>query len=87
MSGHTPGPWKQSVAAIRDSNSILVADVAERVTDEEQFSNAKLIAAAPGLAELLIAVLPILKDHGCDYGNGELETDTLNTLRKAGVIP
>ena len=98
MSRHTPGPW-----VIRDANDRrasydghfdvvsdgltvctcwLAADKSE--TGEE---NARLIAAAPELAEALTDLTELLERlYGFRLGNSHQYDDALAALRKAGVL-
>ena len=93
MSGFTPGPW--NVADEKDGNLWIdgrgnagVAKIepwdrlngqGEVLTDEDR-ANARLIAAAPAMAELLLSAYQHVSHGGPT--RGELEA----VLRQAGLI-
>jgi hypothetical protein len=56
MSGHTPGPWRADEKVVRGPGGIPIALLA--TVDAE--SNARLIAAAPDLLEILQALAPLI---------------------------
>jgi len=70
---HTPGPWMNGsmeftagyrcVVNLPNGRSVDVADPRNRKTDPEDMANARLIAAAPEMFEL---IKTHLKDTGCD---------------------
>lgn len=70
---HTPGPWKNDsmeftagyrcVVNMPNGRSVDVADPRDRKTDQEDVANARLIAAAPVMLDLM---KKHLKDSGCD---------------------
>lgn len=72
MSKHTPGPWTAyygdwgefRVSGGPDDD--LLADLSFYEDKDEGWANAQLIAAAPDLAEALVAALDILTDGGKD---------------------
>lgn len=83
MSAHTPGPWIYGTSTgtpgfqfFVDGDSSLVADVAARPEAE---TNARLISAAPELADALEAALPKL--------DGVVYTRAYQALVKAGRLP
>jgi hypothetical protein len=68
---HTPGPWRDSVelrgthklfAAVHSGQGVLIANCGAEDCVEHR-ANAKLIAAAPALADALRAAL---NESGCD---------------------
>lgn len=66
---HTPGPWMVSDNAIYGSNGLikpLVAYLDDRFADDEAANNARLIAAAPDMLDLLYTVLPYIEDLELD---------------------
>lgn len=98
MSKHTPGPWTIDERRIRDGYYAAItapkwhalADVVVRMSDEEEdqpegVANAKLIAAAPDLLDVLQRML----DHGercnwfADRGDYELVSEAREAIEKA----
>lgn len=70
---HTPGPW-QHVELIKDRVTILCNGgkqvvtriqntVSEQALSEEDYANARLIAAAPELLEALIGLVLVHADY------------------------
>jgi len=95
---HTPGPWrvvgdppiKFDIEA--DCGAcVAIVDVpndANRAEADEAEANARLMAAAPELAEALAACLPDLKHYAATHGPGpdkRLET-ALAAMAKAGLL-
>ena len=78
---HTPGPWKQGNDRIECSEGYGVADLFTQRNDAETKANARLIAAAPEMAEILKRILanPAWLAISDVY-------DGLALLKKAGVI-
>jgi len=65
MSDWTPGPWTQEVCHIADRNGYYVAIASLHGKDpEEREANARLIAAAPELAEALNDACLTYAAHG-----------------------
>jgi len=87
MSKHTPGPWGFYVEPNGDSPIVGIVDDYETPHDifrgeagldfDTTRANARLIAAAPDLLALALAIL----DR--DIGNGELIRMARETIRKA----
>lgn len=75
---HTPGPWEVVVQPFADpdakGNTVYSVEGygIGRIWDEngnpENYANARLIAAAPDLLEVLIEALPYVES--CEYDNG-----------------
>ncbi len=56
MTEHTRGPWKNEGVYIQDSDGHFVAETDTARDDDINFSNARLIAAAPDLLEIAMEV-------------------------------
>lgn len=72
MSKHTPGPWnigtKNGARVWSENGETLIADadVSESLRKEIKKANARLIAAAPELLEMLCTALPFIEDAELD---------------------
>ena len=83
----TPGPWdvrKVSVTwVLRDKKTYLLGEIyTSSVGDEEAEANARLIAAAPELAEACLALIRWQQDGDLAEAMDMAET----ALRKAGAL-
>lgn len=98
MSDYTPGPWRvlnrTDILALEEtSNSIVVASTQFFAGEptEQQIADARLIAAAPSMAETLVWIRENL--HPKALGRGATDAELLaiglatKVLREAGVIP
>lgn len=70
----TKGPWSYDGISVIDENSIDICDV-----NPDNKANAKLIAAAPEMYELLKRAYRILKDEGAQNTASEIE-ELLNNI-------
>lgn len=90
MSAHTPEPWsvKQNsqlgVTAVYDSKGYSVAALAVCANDREQLANARLIAAAPELAQALQWALAFFEANYSDADMHE-KAAMRAALAKAGL--
>lgn len=83
-SKHTPGPWSTGAkGGIVQAGPITIAMVQGGYGKEEAAANARLIAAAPELAEALLAVLSELPTS---RSASIVEAKAKDALRKAGVL-
>jgi hypothetical protein len=57
MSSFTPGPWNifQSIGLEVEADGIPICEIWQRGDEEQEQANARLIAAAPDLLEVLLA--------------------------------
>jgi hypothetical protein len=85
---HTPGPWRVvDHNHIKDSagNWIASADVHgisyAKPTDAERAANARLIAAAPTMVDLLQRAADSLQDY-CTEANGDLNDSLAAEIEK-----
>jgi hypothetical protein len=95
MSGHTPGPWfagetNDVFAECQEDGDDPIASIHDRDNTTEAIlesaANAKLIAAAPDLAEALQALLHMLNEGTDDGMFQSVESQmALDALAKAGV--
>lgn len=102
MSKYTPGPWNYSFESVDPEWAVVSkgggAIVANVNADSRKEANARLIAAAPEMAEALLEMIFIveqyIKDCGpCDHAvnicvcgeNAELD-QAKAALKKAGVL-
>lgn len=93
---HTPGPWSVGRAGpnkcptVGDDHWLMVAMVVYGEPPHPTAANAKLIAAAPELADALEAILDRCTD-GRNEADGaslaEWADEIRAALRKAGVLP
>jgi len=89
---HTPGPWEAFGGTIRFAASVgeeahPIATMADEFYSDEAYANARLIAAAPELAECLHALLLGYSKYPTDEARLKLEERALAVLKKAGVLP
>jgi len=78
---HTPGPWKLLDNAILSESinyagNFIVTELSPRA-DAEHLANARLIAAAPALLEIAIAVARTYPDGPC------IKREDMDDLRAA----
>jgi hypothetical protein len=67
---HTESPWfSKSNIVWRYSDKEPICVVSNYSNEKEQEANARLIAAAPELLEVLKYVLPILEDNNLTFGD------------------
>lgn len=64
--GYTPGPWHSDHGQIRDDRGNALARVPHLMGDEHDHANARLIAAAPELADAARALLDRLDNMTVD---------------------
>ena len=69
-SGYTPGPWEFIGTGIRDSRGLSLASVSYangsvsmKISNGETLANARLIAAAPEMLEIIKDLVDILADY------------------------
>lgn len=92
MSKHTPGPWAVNKADLLDvyapnNNAHTVATVAVTAGDEDE-ANAKLIAAAPEMAEALRNFIGFAGYHELEKHDLRLQLqlqEMRRALAKAGL--
>ena len=91
MSAHTPGPWtipaRDSGVTVNASHGIVAEVYAVDVGTTQQ-ANAKLIAAAPDMAEALRNFIGFAKYHEMEKANPRLQLQMLGmraALAKAGL--
>jgi hypothetical protein len=92
VSAHTPGPWEVDENSSRDGGFIVTGHINGDhivICDRAEFghraemsrANARLIAAAPRMAELLLSAWQHVSHGGPKRGDVE------DVLREAGLIP
>jgi fumarate hydratase class II len=98
---YTPGPWQAYNAIggrilnrwhIQGTKHKSLASVHAQDSSEEEAANALLIAAAPALAEALMAALPALLEAEEKWSNGEdcysqVVEIARHALQDAGLLP
>lgn len=80
MSKHTPGPWITDGLQIRTASGELVAGTIRWHLGEIAVANARLISAAPDLAEVLTMLLDPIHHPYVD-----VEAKARAALSKAGI--
>lgn len=94
MTNHTPGPWtnsdglvfgQESRAKFIPSPSLDIFNAYEwpRELREEALANADLIAAAPGLLNALIAILPWHDSHPSEATDNRIVNLCRAAIKKA----
>ena len=90
MSKHTPGPWfvknnYNRFSVTRDEKRIFIIANLSPGIGEENLSNARLIAAAPKMYELLDKLRNVINDT-CEHGNHSSGLMTVwNTMANDGM--
>lgn len=95
MNKHTPGPWRVDaeegqdigVAAVSDGVWIcaFTTEYGEEPYGHGTIENARLVAAAPDLARVLLAYINLKDDDGQTvYALDALHAEMTQVLRKAG---
>lgn len=90
---HTPGPWKVNPAPhfdvwaaeckVANMHNFKQAAEYRVLEDAERLANARLIAEAPVMADVLLRFCAALDGDRCDYD--ELAADARAALSRAGV--
>ena len=86
MSKHTPGPWEADHGMVLDANGTIVGvalDPLSKLSDEELFSNARKMAAAPQLLKALQDYVDQDEYYTLHPSLREIHDDALAAIAKA----